>query len=241
MQDDLPSLATLLADYAALLAAGVPSDIPSPLTPSPLSPAKVDQLEADLGLTLPADYRALALTYDLGVIAVYFSRFHPTFKRDLLDALRFAFRDPANPDMSEGYATWSRYAQEYRAWGVIPVGDDFLQRELVLTVRGCAPLATDARIERHVIPYREMAAIARPVGSVWAFQPSNHAGGFTFVSSTFTQALWSALYLRVRLRPSPDDDPLMDPDAALATLATHDPAIVGAPYWRTWARLMARD
>jgi hypothetical protein len=53
------------------------------LTPSPTTPGDLRQIAVDLGITLPADYQALVLRYNLAAVEVNFSRFYPPVVRPM--------------------------------------------------------------------------------------------------------------------------------------------------------------
>jgi hypothetical protein len=205
---DIASLDALLSEYGGRI--GVP--------PSRVGAADLQALEAELQMTLPPDFKDLALRYDLAALEVHFSHFSPSFAtaRGLAGAWRAAYDKREVP-----------FADAYRQWGVLPVGDDWSDLQLLMAVRD-SRASTPPGTQQTYLPY----------GSIWAFDREDRTRGLEFASSSFSQAVHGALLLQGL------KDPLMSGkvtvDEAVQALEAVDPAIRGHPYWRRWARSVGR-
>jgi hypothetical protein len=222
MHVEIPTLESLLANYAAQTASA-PQE--GPPAPSPTTPDELARIVADLAVALPADYQALALRYDLAFVEVNFSRFYPPVARSmrLFDALATVLSSSEYP-----------FSEEYRRWGVVPVGEDTWQNELALAVRQ----PTEPRTGQPRQPTHPLAP-TRPYGTVWAYYPDEmHPSmryAFAFVGSSFTQVLHMALfcwhvsgYRRQSQAARVREEDVRD------ALAAIDQAPRVAPYWRLW-------
>lgn len=223
---EIPSLETLLADYA-IWNASVPNSIP--LTPSSTTPGELARIETALHIALPTDYRTMALHYNLAALEFNFSRFYPPVLRPM--ALFDAF-DTLLDDKSP-------FGEEYRRWGVAPVGEDGWNNILALATRHpTEPRAGEAHQPSH--PF----ALVRPYGSVWAFYPDEMRPSmryvFEFVSSGFSKALHMALLCWRKSEYFEAKSALAQSVDLIESLATIDPAIHSAPYWQRWIELAQR-
>ncbi|HLY31584.1 MAG TPA: SMI1/KNR4 family protein [Ktedonobacterales bacterium] len=195
--------------------------------PSALQLPQWQELERELAITFPADYRELALRYDLATAEAAFTRFAPPATGSGEDGLLVGLRLSYNPDDSP-------FATFYRARQVIPVGVDYAERYFVLVV-GQAQ-------QRQRTPY--------PYGSLWLFDPVDPsapnptASVFQPVSSSFAQALHMAYYANSLYRGKTADSLAGDPHssawqtALFNRLTTLDTAIRKQSYWREWIAAM---
>lgn len=136
---EIPSLDSLLVLYAAQ---------------SANTPGELAQIAASLGISFPADYRALTLRYNLAAVEINFSRFFPPVVQPMgLSAALTALS-------TSGEYT---FAEAYRTWGVAPVGQDAWEQEIVLVIRQPTdPRGGQPQERTHLL------APTRPYGSVWA-------------------------------------------------------------------------
>lgn len=176
-------------------------------------------LEADLGVRFPPDYRDIVLRFDLMETEVWGTNFAPPLTRPggVVPALRLAFDSAASP-----------FVDLYRMQSLAPVGVDFAEFYFVMAIE-----------QRGV----EEGVTQRPFGSVWLFDAETGEPDFTFVSSSFSQALRAALYAADvfwRERGRPRNGPLTQERQGqlVADLEEMDPAIGGHTYWRDWVAHM---
>lgn len=222
---EVPTLDALLANYATWKTAQFGAVVP--LTPSPVTTGELARIEADLGIRLPPDYRALALRYNLAAIEFNFSRFFPPVLRlrpmGLFDAFNALLNSGEYP-----------FDEEYRRWGVVPVGEDNWQNELVLAVRQPAePREGQPREMTHPL------AATRPYGTVWGFYPDEMHPTlrytFEFIGSSFSQALHLCLLCwRVSAHRREEPTATVSEGELRDALATIDPAVPERPYWDVW-------
>jgi SMI1/KNR4 family protein SUKH-1 len=223
---EIPRLDALLADYAAWRA-HFPDAIP--LTPSPTTLDEFARIEAELGVTLPADYQALALRYNLAAVEFNYSQFFPPVSRrvgdtiPLFDAFVALLTDIMYP-----------FSEEHRRWGVAPVADDNWDNVWVIAVRQpTAPQAGAPDQPTHPL------APTRPYGSVWAYYPDEMLPSmryiFEYVSASFTQALHMALLCWRVWRDRKEKRGVDVREADLRdALITIDPTVHATSYWQGW-------
>jgi hypothetical protein len=220
---EIPTLDALLADYATRTTAWLITDVK--LAPSPVTTGELERIDADLGIRLPPDYKTLALNYNLAAIDFNFSRFYPPVVRPmgLFAAFDALLNGGAYP-----------FEEEYRRWGVVPVGEDQWQNELVLAVRQSSePQEGQAREMTHPL------ASTRPYGTIWAFYPDEMDSSlryrFEFVGSSFAQVLHMCLLCwHVSTYRREGQVAMMGKDELRDALATIDPTVSETPYWRLW-------
>lgn len=193
-----------------------------PVPRSDISDDEVAALEQREGITLPPDYAALLQTWDLEAIEVYFTRFSPPFaeKFGVIKALEWGRHAPTAP-----------FAERYLEWQVLSVGEDFAQRQLIMSVGG--EEATSAGHREDTPPSWE----TRAHDSIWAYDVEVRDPTVEFVNSTFSQALHTALYLSFAIDEIEQGS--LDPESALTTVAAIDPATAQQSYWRTWLEIMS--
>jgi hypothetical protein len=221
---DIPALATLLADYATWRT--VHGRLGSPLVPSPVTDNELARIEAELAIQLPADYTTLALHYNLAAIEFNFSRFYPPVVRPM--GLFEAFQALLD---SGQYA----FAAEYRRWGVVPVGEDAWQNEVVLATRQPSEPWQEDQPREMTHPL----ALTRPYGSVWGFYPDEMHPTlrytFEFIGSSFPQVLHMCLLCwRESAARREGRAATISRGELREGLATIDAAMRTAPYWEHW-------
>ena len=182
-------------------------------------------LEAELGVHFPPDYRDLVLRYDLMEAEVWGTRFAPPLARPdgIVQALRLAFQPGDSP-----------FTGLYRVQSVAPVGVDFAEYYFVMYIEQVGQATAGA----------EQAAASHPFGSLWCFDPETGSPDFTFVSSSFAQALRASLYAaevyrHERGRPRSGALPTDAQRRLVADLEEMDPAIRGHSYWPSWVDHMS--
>lgn len=223
---NIPTLGGLLEDYATWAARLSPM---APLTPSPTTPDELARIQTELHLSLPNDYQALALRYNLAAIEFNFSSYFPPVVRNVGANITLI-------DVFDALLTTDMYpfSEEYRRWGVAPVAQDTWENILVLAMR--QPDAPQLGVpDQPAFPL----ALTKPYGSVWAFYPDEMLPSmrytFEYVSASFTQTLHMAL-LCWRVWSERKERRLLDVRVAdlRDALTTIDPTTQTASYWRGW-------
>ncbi len=184
-----------------------------------LSAEQLQALEASLGVTLPPDYRALALRYDLATLGSEGFRFAP---------------DPPYLPHASGYVQAlqaqldgrnSPFMQLFNMRLVITVGS--YEDECILA------LAVDTAITA-------AGVTTQPYGSLWLYDPMDPdparraSAVFDFVSSSFTQAVHMMYYAKYVIAHAASEQP----DELFAALQAIDPAIERHIFWRDWLSML---
>ncbi len=224
MRVDIPTLEELLDKYATWV---VRLSSIVPLTPSPTTPDELARIQTELHLSLPDDYQALALRFNLAAIEFNFSNFFPPVVRrvganiSLFDAFAILLTSNTYP-----------FSEEYRSWGVAPVAEDNWGNTLVLAVR-------QPDTPQLGITDQPMYPLTKPYGSVWAFYPDERLPSirhtFEYVSASFTQTLHVAL-LCWRVWGERKERRMLDVHIGELrdALTTIDPTTQTASYWQGW-------
>lgn len=188
----------------------------------PISAEDITGFERREGIPLPPDYALLLQRWDLTAIEINFTTFYPPFAetQGVVEAIGWGRHSADAP-----------FAEQYRKWQALPVGEDFMQLQLIMSVQESPEiLGHAAEAERSLRLY--------PHGSIWAFDAEAREVSARFVSSTFTQALHTALFLW-SVRDALKSRAIEAVDAR-SVIVTIDGAIEQSDYWRLWIEVMSR-